>query len=80
MHKFNLFLNLESVLTKTANGAFEVLGNLLPRRAGSDAVIGIAKCGVVFISTGANVFHFKKCNYSDTLTDLLANRVPLSSS
>ena len=27
MHKIKLFLNLNSVLTKSANGAFEVLGN-----------------------------------------------------
>ena len=27
MHKIKLFLNLKSVLTKSANGAFEVLGN-----------------------------------------------------
>ena len=79
MHKIKLFLNLKSVLAKTANGAFEVLGNFLPRRSGSDAVIGIAKCRIVFITTGTYIFHFKKCNYSDTLTDLLASKLPSSS-
>jgi hypothetical protein len=48
---------LESVLAKTADGAFEVFGNFFPRRSGSDAVIGITFHEVIFISTGANVFH-----------------------
>ena len=65
MHKFNLFLNLESVLAKTANGAFEVFGDFLPRRAGGDAVIGIAESRIVFITTGANVFH--SCNFLSNL-------------
>ena len=52
-----LFLNLKSVLAESANGAFEVLGDVLPLGSGGDAVVGVADCGVVFISTGANVFH-----------------------
>ena len=52
---FNLFF-LKSVLTKSANGALEVLGNLFPRRAGSNSLAGLSNFGVVFISTRASVF------------------------
>ena len=52
-----LFLSLESILAESANGALEVLGNLFPRRAGSNSLAGLSNFWVVFISTGANVFH-----------------------
>ena len=52
----SLFL-LESVLVQPANGAGEILGQVLPGRAGGNAVIGIAEGGVVLVTAGANVFH-----------------------
>ena len=51
-----LFLNLKSVLAESANGAFEVLGDVLPLGSGGDAVVGIADRRVVFISTGQTYF------------------------
>ena len=51
-----LFL-LKSILVQPANGADEILRQILPSRAGLNAVIGITEGGVVLISTGANVFH-----------------------
>ena len=51
-----LFL-LKSILVQPANGADEILGQILPGGAGLDAVVGITEGGVVLISTGANVFH-----------------------
>ena len=57
---FLLSLYLEGVLIKAAYGADPVSGNVLPRCAGSDAVVGIAKRRIVFITTRANIFH--NCN------------------
>jgi len=51
-----LFL-LKSILVQPANGADEILGQILPSGAGLDAVVGITEGGGVLISTGANVFH-----------------------
>ena len=39
---FELLLYLERVLVKAADGASEVSGNILPLRAGSDSLLGIA--------------------------------------
>ena len=55
-----LFFYFEGVLAKAADGAFKVFGDFFPRGAGSDAVIGIADGGVVFIAAGTYVFHSGK--------------------
>ena len=52
----SLFL-LESILTQSADGALEVLGQILKGGAGGDAVVGITNGGIVFVTAGANVFH-----------------------
>ena len=52
-----LFLFFKGVFAKAADGAFEVFGEICPRRAGGDAVVGIAEGRIVFIAAGANVFH-----------------------
>ena len=54
--KGSLFL-LESVLTQSADGALEILGQILKGGAGLNAVVGIANGGVVLVTAGANVFH-----------------------
>ena len=54
---FQLLFLLKGVLAEAADGALEVLGKLLEGGAGSDAVIGIADGGVVFVTARANVFH-----------------------
>ena len=51
-----LFL-LEGILVQSADGANEILGQILPLGAGGNAVVGISYCGIVLITTGANVFH-----------------------
>ena len=51
--QFELLLNLKGILTKSADGALEVFGKIFPRRAGGDTVVGISKCGIVFITAGA---------------------------
>ena len=38
-----LFFLLKGVLAEAADGALEVLGKILPRRTGGDAVVGITK-------------------------------------
>ena len=47
----------KAVLTHSAYGAGPILGNFLPRGAGSDAVIGIADSGIVLIAANAYIFH-----------------------
>ena len=47
----------KSTLVETANGAHEVLRDLFKGSAGSDAVIGIAYCGIINVTARANVFH-----------------------
>jgi hypothetical protein len=56
LREVSLFL-LESILTQSADGALEILGQILEGGAGLDTVVGIAKGGVVLITAGANVFH-----------------------
>ena len=58
---FRLFLDsLEVSLVESADRAGPVVGNLLERRSGGDASVGIAHCGVVYpLTNGATVlFHF----------------------
>ena len=56
LREVSLFF-LESVLTQSADGALEILGQVLKGGAGLNAVVGIAKGGVVLVTAGANVFH-----------------------
>ena len=46
---------LKDVLAQAAGGAHPVVGDLVPRGAGGDAVVGIAHSGVILIAAGANV-------------------------
>jgi hypothetical protein len=55
--QFRLLFLLESILTQSADGALEVLGQILKGGAGLNAIVGIAKGRVVFVTAGANVFH-----------------------
>ena len=52
----SIFL-LESILIEAAGGTDEVLGKVFPSCAGGNAVVGISLGGIVFIATGAYVFH-----------------------
>ena len=56
LREVSLFL-LKSVLTQSADGALEILGQVLEGGAGLDAVVGIADGRVVLVTAGANVFH-----------------------
>ena len=56
LREVSLFL-LESVLTQSADGALEILGQVLKGGAGGNAVVGIADGGVVLVTAGTNVFH-----------------------
>lgn len=53
-----LFLGFKGVFAEAADGAYPILGYILPRSAGSDAVFLIAYFGVIYITAGANIFHF----------------------
>ena len=46
----------EYILAQTAPRTGEVFGNLFPRGAGFDIVVGRPYCGVVFIAANADVF------------------------
>ena len=46
----------KAVLTHSAYGAGPILGNFLPRGAGSDAVIGITDSGIVLIAAYTYIF------------------------
>ena len=57
----SLFSLAELILANSAKRTLKILGKILPFRARSDSVIGIAYCFVVFITAYiAYVFHF--CN------------------
>ena len=45
-----LFGGAEFVLADAAYGAYPVCGKVFEGGAGSDAVVGIAVCGIVFVS------------------------------
>ena len=46
----------EYILAQTAPRTGEVFGNLFPRGAGFDVVVGGPYCGVVFIAAYADIF------------------------
>ena len=48
----------EYFLAETAGRAYPILGNVFPRGTGCYAVIGVADCGIIFVSAGTNVYHF----------------------
>lgn len=54
---FPLFCGGKCVFTKTAGGADPILRHILPRRAGCNAVIGIAQRGIVDIPADTFIFH-----------------------
>ena len=61
--KFQIFCGglflLKNVLAHAADGAYPAVGDLLPGGAGGNAVVGVARRGVVLIAAGAHVFiHF----------------------
>ena len=59
LRKGSLFL-LESILTQSADGALEILGQILEGGAGGDAVFFCAHSGVIFKTANANVlFHIR---------------------
>ena len=47
---------LKLILRKAADGADPVLGQVFEAGAGLDAVVRVAKLGIVFIAAGADVF------------------------
>ena len=49
--KVELLLNLEDVLTKSADGADEIFGEVFEGGAGGDAVIGVADGRIIFPTT-----------------------------
>ena len=53
-----LFFSFKGVFAEAADGAYPILGYILPRSTGSDAVFLIADFGVIFITAGANIFHY----------------------
>ena len=54
---FLLFRRGKCVFSKTAGGADPILRHIFPRRAGCNAVIGIAQRGIVDIPADTFVFH-----------------------
>ena len=46
---------LKDILAQAAGGAHPVVGDLVPRGAGGDAVVGVTHGGVVLIAAGADI-------------------------
>ena len=76
-----LFLGFKGVFAEAADGAYPILGYILPSSAWSDAVFLIAYFGVIYITAGTNIFHYdnlhsaaefnskaKACGGAQTLT------------
>ena len=53
---FRVLCFAEYILAQTAPRTGEVFGNLFPRGAGFDVVVGGPYCGVVFIAAYADIF------------------------
>ena len=53
---FVLFNLGECILAQSAGGAYPILGDIFPGRAGCDTVVGIAFCRIIHIAARAFVF------------------------